>query len=524
MLTISNKNVNNKLFRNTLKKLRTNRTSIINTIKIEEYEKENTFRILIEYCVRYSYNKSFFYLYDKKNDFFDSSYYLEKLLHISLKYKNKQIFTHFIQKFNLKDVIDNISYIDSNFYNIYKTQIKTKNEAIIFLYSILEDNDTKKDFIFYDIIDKFGLNNYYKENGILQLICKNNKINFLEYIHHKNLINCEVDFNKFIYDVIKNNNIEIFNFFYHNNLLNINYRFEAITYNIFQFDRIEILKIIEKDLNNSNKHKNTRLINCLLFGAKDCFNHIIQESKLFFYDKYKHFSYFKILQNCITFQKNIDIFDSKKYISNKIYIFKEILKKFEDKFEILDFYHLLLESFFNIENNLSKTEITLEENLKLSLLNTFIQFISKKDSTQYQNFINYIYFFNLDKGNINIIKYLNSKNIKLLNIFEFDLEEDLYFSFNNFLIYSENLNIEDFKFLINLFKIDLSYNDNILLRSILNKKEKYSQSISDFELIVNEFLNNSNVIKQFSNDILIDIKIHSEIKEMFNKKKKLINF
>ena len=436
----------------------------------------------------------------------------ENFLKILNKNKQKNIFYEKINFFllfenNIKnqinkiptlqiDILNNIEKYKNNVLNNKNTDEKNNNllfniyKDLVNFYSLEEiniiNNNLNYDFL-KNILNKFNFLN--KEINKLLKQCKY-EIEILKLINKK----IENDFNIENFYLEFNNNFEDFNKYKN---INKNNLFEITSNN--NFNILNIKKEIILNINNfnfefiSNKKINNNLNkNNFLIDKKYYFS-ILSQNKINYLDKIK-----KLENNLKEKELKIKNYsNNKNKIDEKINKYEELIKKYEDEIknkenEILKLKNEKKIKFNNsiINNNINNNKININKNLNISYnINTFSIITNSKNSLISK------------EKEVNSFKQLIIKNKK---IYEKEIKNyqirnnELLKLITNLKSEIKDLKEDKIKFEKTIKtlrhknssnkKTDINYNNNKIILSNFNSKEKNNKTINNNILF--EYYNN----------------------------------
>ena len=436
----------------------------------------------------------------------------ENFLKILNKNKQKNIFYEKINFFllfenNIKnqinkiptlqiDILNNIEKYKNNVLNNKKTDEKNNNllfniyKDLVNFYSLEEiniiNNNLNYDFL-KNILNKFNFLN--KEINKLLKQCKY-EIEILKLINKKiendfNIENFYLEFNNNFEDFNKNKNINKNNLFeitLNNNFNILNIKKEIkLNINYFNFEFISNKKI------NNNLNKNNFLID------KKYYFSILCQNKINYLDKIK-----KLENNLKEKELKIKNYsNNKNKIDEKINKYEELIKKYEDEIknkenEILKLKNEKKIKFNNsiINNNINNNKININKNLNISYnINTFSIITNSKNSLISK------------EKEVNSFKQLIIKNKK---IYEKEIKNyqirnnELLKLITNLKSEIKDLKEDKIKFEKTIKtlrhknssnkKTDINYNNNKIILSNFNSKEKSNKTINNNILF--EYYNN----------------------------------
>ena len=436
----------------------------------------------------------------------------ENFLKILNKNKQKNIFYEKINFFllfenNIKnqinkiptlqiDILNNIEKYKNNVLNNKKTDEKNNNllfniyKDLVNFYSLEEiniiNNNLNYDFL-KNILNKFNFLN--KEINKLLKQCKY-EIEILKLINKKiendfNIENFYLEFNNNFEDFNKNKNINKNNLFeitLNNNFNILNIKKEIkLNINYFNFEFISNKKI------NNNLNKNNFLID------KKYYFSILCQNKINYLDKIK-----KLENNLKEKELKIKNYsNNKNKIDEKINKYEELIKKYEDEIknkenEILKLKNEKKIKFNNsiINNNINTNKININKNLNISYnINTFSIITNSKNSLISK------------EKEVNSFKQLIIKNKK---IYEKEIKNyqirnnELLKLITNLKSEIKDLKEDKIKFEKTIKtlrhknssnkKTDINYNNNKIILSNFNSKEKNNKTINNNILF--EYYNN----------------------------------
>ena len=436
----------------------------------------------------------------------------ENFLKILNKNKQKNIFYEKINFFllfenNIKnqinkiptlqiDILNNIEKYKNNVLNNKNTDEKNNNllfniyKDLVNFYSLEEiniiNNNLNYDFL-KNILNKFNFLN--KEINKLLKQCKY-EIEILKLINKKiendfNIENFYLEFNNNFEDFNKNKNINKNNLFeitLNNNFNILNIKKEIkLNINYFNFEFISNKKI------NNNLNKNNFLID------KKYYFSILCQNKINYLDKIK-----KLENNLKEKELKIKNYsNNKNKIDEKINKYEELIKKYEDEIknkenEILKLKNEKKIKFNNsiINNNINNNKININKNLNISYnINTFSIITNSKNSLISK------------EKEVNSFKQLIIKNKK---IYEKEIKNyqirnnELLKLITNLKSEIKDLKEDKIKFEKTIKtlrhknssnkKTDINYNNNKIILSNFNSKEKNNKTINNNILF--EYYNN----------------------------------